>query len=169
MGCVAPNLSLQIAEPLALALTLNATMASGSGSLDGTATATVSGGVSPYQYAWSGPTSQTDSMAVYLDGGWYTVLVTDANGCSISDSVFVDVLGLSNLTVFNLEVYPNPSNGLFQLSLAVEKLEVFDLQGRFICQFEAAQVLDLRHLASGTYQLVSTIGQRTQFLRVVKQ
>lgn len=153
LGCVAANQSIQIAEPLPLTLALNATMASGAGSLDGTATATVSGGVSPYQYAWSGPTSQTDSMAVYLDGGWYTVLVTDANGCSISDSVFVDVLDLNNSSAQLLEVYPNPSNGLFQLSLAVEKLEVFDLQGRLIARNESVNFVDLQFLANGTYQL----------------
>jgi len=169
LGCVASNQSIQIAEPLALTLTLNATLASGAGSLDGTASATVSGGVSPYQYAWSGPNTQSDSMAVYLDGGWYTVLVTDANGCSISDSVFVDVLGLNNPTVTNLEVYPNPSTGLFKLNLAVVQLEVFDLQGRHITHFNDAQEIDLSHLASGTYQLVCTIDKRTQILRVVKQ
>jgi len=169
LGCVASNQSIQIAEPLALTLTLNATLASGAGSLDGTASAAVSGGVSPYQYAWSGPNTQSDSMAVYLDGGWYTVLVTDANGCSISDSVFVDVLGLNNATVTNLEVYPNPSTGLFKLNLAVVQLKVFDLQGRHITHFNDAQEIDLSHLASGTYQLVCTIDKHTQILRVVKQ
>ncbi|MFM8963619.1 MAG: T9SS type A sorting domain-containing protein, partial [Sphingomonadales bacterium] len=169
LGCVASNQSIQIAEPLALTLTLNATLASGAGSQDGTASAAVSGGVSPYQYAWSGPNTQSDSMAVYLDGGWYTVLVTDANGCSISDSVFVDVLGLNNATVTNLEVYPNPSTGLFKLNLAVVQLEVFDLQGRHITHFNDAQEIDLSHLASGTYQLVCTTDKRTQILRVVKQ
>ena len=169
LGCVAANQSIQIAEPLALTLTLNATMASGAGSLDGTAAATVSGGVSPYQYAWSGPNTQTDSMAVYLDGGWYSVLVTDANGCSVSDSIYVDVLNLNNTSEQLLEIYPNPSNGLFQLNQEVENLDVFDLQGRLICQFEAAQELDLRHLANGTYQLVCKVNKRTQFLRIVKQ
>ncbi|MFM7643302.1 MAG: T9SS type A sorting domain-containing protein [Sphingomonadales bacterium] len=169
LGCVASNQSIQIAEPLALTLTLNATLASGAGSQDGTASAAVSGGVSPYQYAWSGPNTQSDSMAVYLDGGWYTVLVTDANGCSISDSVFVDVLGLNNATVTNLEVYPNPSTGLFKLNLAVVQLKVFDLQGRHITHFNDAQEIDLSHLASGTYQLVCTTDKRTQILRVVKQ
>ena len=169
LGCVAANQSIQIAEPLALTLTLNATMASGAGSLDGTAAATVSGGVSPYQYAWSGPNTQTDSMAVYLDGGWYSVVVTDANGCSVSDSIYVDVLNLNNTSEQLLEIYPNPSNGLFQLNQEVENLDVFDLQGRLICQFEAAQELDLRHLANGTYQLVCKMNKRTQFLRIVKQ
>lgn len=168
LGCAAATQTIQIAEPVALSLNLNATNASGSGTLDGTAAATVSGGVSPYQYAWSGSTSQTDSMAVYLDGGWYTVVVTDANGCSISDSVFVDVLDLNNFIETILEVYPNPSNGLFQLSMEVEKLHVFDLQGRLISHFAAVQEIDLSHLASGTYQLVCILDKRMFTLSAVK-
>jgi hypothetical protein len=144
-------------------------MASGPGALDGTAVATVSGGTAPYQYNWSGAAAQTDSMAVYLNGGWYTVVVTDANGCTISDSVLVDVLSLNNISGKLLEIYPNPSNGLFQLSQEVEKLDVFDLQGRLVIQFAAAQEVDLRHLATGTYQLVCKMNKRTQFLRIVKQ
>ena len=169
LGCTAQNQSLFINEPNVMTLALSATLASGPGSLDGTAVATVNGGTAPYQYTWSGAAAQTDSMAVYLDGGWYTVVVTDANGCSIQDSIFVDVLGLNPTTEQSLEVYPNPSNGLFQLSQEVEKLDVFDLQGRLIIQFAAAQEVDLRHLANGTYQLVCKMNKRTQFLRIVKQ
>jgi hypothetical protein len=169
LGCTAQNQTMVINEPNALTLALSATMASGPGALDGTASATVSGGTAPYQYTWSGAAAQTDSMAVYLDGGWYTAVVTDANGCSISDSIYVDVLSLNNISGQLLEIYPNPSNGLFQLSQEVEKLVVFDLQGRFICQFDAAQEVDLRHLANGTYQLVCKMNKRTQFLRIVKQ
>ena len=169
LGCAAQNQTVSINEPNALTLALSATISSGPGALDGTAVATVSGGTAPYQYTWSGAAAQTDSMAVYLDGGWYTVVVTDANGCSIQDSIFVDVLGLNPTTEQSLEVYPNPSNGLFQLSQEVEKLDVFDLQGRLIIQFAAAQEVDLRHLANGTYQLVCKMNKRTQFLRIVKQ
>jgi hypothetical protein len=169
LGCATQNQTIAITEPSALTLALSATIASGPGALDGTAVATVSGGTAPYQYTWSGAAAQTDSMAVYLDGGWYTVVVTDVNGCSISDSVYVDVLSLNNISGQLLEVYPNPSNGLFQLSQEVEKLDIFDLQGRFICHFDAAQEVDLRHLANGTYQLVCKMNKRTQFLRIVKQ
>jgi hypothetical protein len=169
LGCTAQNPTIAITEPNVLTLALSATNASGPGALDGTAVATVSGGTAPYQYTWSGAATQTDSMAVYLDGGWYTVVVTDVNGCSISDSVLVDVLSLNNISGQLLEVYPNPSNGLFQLSQEVEKLDIFDLQGRFICQFDAAQEVDLRHLANGTYQLVCKMNKLTQFLRIVKQ
>jgi hypothetical protein len=72
------------------------------------------------------------------------------------------------LTPTELTIYPNPSNGLFQLSHEVEKLDVFDFQGRLIRQFAAVQEVDLRHLATGTYQLVCKVNKRTQLLRIVK-
>ena len=52
------------------------------------ATATPSGGASPYTYLWSdGQTSQT---ATGLVAGTYTCTVTDANGCSsITSSVTI--------------------------------------------------------------------------------
>lgn len=153
LGCVAANQSIQIAEPLALSLNLNATMASGAGSLDGTATATVSGGVSPYLYAWSGASNQTDSMAVYLDGGWYTVVVTDANGCSVSDSVYVDVLSLIITSEQLLEIYPNPTQGILNFSSKVQVALVLDMQGRLLHKQEACDLIDLTPLAAGQYQL----------------
>ncbi|MFM8918324.1 MAG: beta strand repeat-containing protein, partial [Bacteroidota bacterium] len=39
------------------------------------------GGVSPYQYTWSGSTSTNSSLS-NLPAGTYTVTVTDANGCT---------------------------------------------------------------------------------------
>ena len=53
------------------------------------ATVTPSGGTSPYNYLWDDPSSQTDSTAGSLPNGNYTVLVTDNNGCSKTDSVSV--------------------------------------------------------------------------------
>ena len=56
------------------------------GSEDGSATATASGGVSPYDYAWSHGFTQLNvlsSTATGLHAGGYNVTVTDANGCTI--------------------------------------------------------------------------------------
>lgn len=45
------------------------------------------GGVSPYQYLWNTVPQQTDTLANGLLAGFYTVTVTDINGCTASDSV----------------------------------------------------------------------------------
>ena len=56
---------------------------------DGTATIGVTGGTSPYMYAW-GVAGQTDSTAVNLAAGVYEVTVTDANSCSGTLEVTID-------------------------------------------------------------------------------
>jgi len=53
------------------------------GGSDGSATVSVSGGTSPYTYLWDiAAGSQTDSTAIGLSAGTYSVIITDANGCS---------------------------------------------------------------------------------------
>jgi gliding motility-associated-like protein len=52
------------------------------GGLTGTATATATGGSSPYTYSWLTSPAQTSATATGLGAGTYTVIVTDANGCS---------------------------------------------------------------------------------------
>lgn len=49
---------------------------------EGTAAASVSGGVPPYSYLWS--TGETSSSIANLRWGSYSVLITDANGCTAS-------------------------------------------------------------------------------------
>ena len=55
------------------------------GGNNGTAQAFVSGGCAPYSYSWS--SGDTSSTATGLSAITYSVTVTDANGCSISDSL----------------------------------------------------------------------------------
>jgi gliding motility-associated-like protein len=54
---------------------------------------TLSGGTAPYSYHWTGPDNFAASSAdlANLVGGNYVVIATDANGCSMTKSVIVDV------------------------------------------------------------------------------
>jgi gliding motility-associated-like protein len=75
------------------------------GVADGTATATASGGLAPFNYAWStgGTGQQVSNLAV----GTYSVTVTDANGCTNTSSVTLTeppVLDLS-LTVNHMDCF----------------------------------------------------------------
>ncbi|MBL4653962.1 MAG: T9SS type A sorting domain-containing protein [Flavobacteriales bacterium] len=84
------------------AITVTSTSITCNGSSDGTVSATASGGVTPYSYAWSeletGTSSGTSQSLSGLDKGVYIVTVTDAIGCvSIEgldveepDSIYVD-------------------------------------------------------------------------------
>lgn len=56
-----------------------------------TLTARVTGGLPPYSYAWTPGNETTESVRV-VEPGLYTVRVTDAGGCTASDSVPVSNL-----------------------------------------------------------------------------
>lgn len=56
---------------------------------DGTATAAVSGGAEPISWLWNDDNSQNTSIAVGLPEEVYTVVVTDAIGCTLSDVIEV--------------------------------------------------------------------------------
>jgi large repetitive protein len=87
-GCVsASGLSIPIAQPSALSLTLASSQAS-CGSANGSITATVAGGTPTYQYN-RGAGNQASNVFGSLIANTYNITVTDANGCTISQAVTV--------------------------------------------------------------------------------
>lgn len=81
-NCTAST-TVTITEPAVLSATANGTNP-GCSSANGTATASVSGGTTPYSYSWTG--GATSNPATGLASGSYTVTITDANGCSTTAS-----------------------------------------------------------------------------------
>jgi hypothetical protein len=70
-------------------MTTSASISSGisCGGGTGSVTASPSGGSSPYTYAWSDASSQSNATATGLTAGTYSVLVSDNGGCTASASV----------------------------------------------------------------------------------
>jgi len=63
---------------------------------NGTATATPTGGASPYTYSWTG--GQTTQIATGLASGTYTVTVTDTNGCTQTQTVTINSIPVPTAT-----------------------------------------------------------------------
>jgi large repetitive protein len=82
-GCTSNN-TVTINQPTQLTVTTTATIASCTGS-DGTVTANGAGGVPPYTYLWTTTPAQNTQTAVGLASGFYTITLTDANGCTAND------------------------------------------------------------------------------------
>lgn len=91
-GCLATkNITITNTNGPAISLN-NITNVSCNGKSDGSVTAQVSGGQSPYTYAWdNGVNAATDST---LSVGNHTVTVTDDNGCISSESITITEPGI---------------------------------------------------------------------------
>ena len=76
-------------SPCTIILTTSSTSAQGI-LHNGTATASVSGGIPPYTYSWNTTPVQTTATATGLGAGTYTVMVNDVN-CLVSSNVGVPV------------------------------------------------------------------------------
>ncbi|MEO1434344.1 MAG: hypothetical protein AAFV80_02325, partial [Bacteroidota bacterium] len=76
--------TIDIAEPSGLILSVDNINPANCSSCDGSATATISGGVAPYQFSWT--SGSTDQMPTNLCSGINEVTVTDTNGCTIIES-----------------------------------------------------------------------------------
>lgn len=89
-GCFAtfPDIILQTA-PFSASIT-SASNVVCYGQANGTATVTVTGGVGPYFYNWNSVPPQNNATATNLDAGFYTVSVSDNNGCISTASVQIN-------------------------------------------------------------------------------
>jgi len=85
-NCITQS-TVTIMEPDALSISVDSTDET-SALNDGSATTSVFGGIPPYAYAWSN--GGTTNPQVNLAPGLYTVIVTDANGCTISSTISVN-------------------------------------------------------------------------------
>ncbi|MDP1746651.1 MAG: PKD domain-containing protein, partial [Bacteroidota bacterium] len=97
-GCIISN-SVIINQPVQIVLvpgTVNSTCTLP----NGTAYVSVSGGVGSYAYQWS-PSGGNNDTATGLFSAAYTVLVTDGNGCSISQSLNVNDNNSPTVTIIS--------------------------------------------------------------------
>ena len=98
-GCQTST-SINITSPTAINVTTNVTDATCYGSNNGSASVTVTGGTSPYYYAWS-PTGGNTANAINLMGGIYTVSITDNHGCQNVNIVTVQQPPAIQITLNN--------------------------------------------------------------------
>lgn len=76
-----------ITEPLPLIVTLSSNSVSCNGLNNGSVNANIQGGVAPYNVLWSN--GNTTASLQNIQGGAYSVTITDANTCSVVESVTV--------------------------------------------------------------------------------
>ena len=150
--------------PADLGLSIVATPTFGDGTTDGSAQVTATGGIAPYTYAWDN--GIVDDNAFGLAAGDYTVVVTDANGCTdtamvtIETTYMISTDEIEGLTGLNIS--PNPAKDYAQLNIAFDKsvdltVRIADVTGRVLETRNAGNTtaeemrFDLSNLAEGVY------------------
>jgi subtilisin family serine protease len=132
----------------------------------GIASLNVTGGVSPYSYTWS-PSGGNGPTASNLAPICYTVVVSDAFGCSVSTSTCIGFsTGLKNTTLNNslLLVYPNPaqSNVTIEYQGVSFNFVLYNNLGQLVAANQNNQskaVINLNEFAKGVYLIEVEIGK----------
>lgn len=118
-------------------------------------------------FAWSGG-ENTQSITVDATGA-YSVMVTDGNGCSSTDTISVDVRICTGVNewgqTITVRYFPNPTNGL--LNIQVEdntardvEIQVLDYSGRLILNRKL-------HVSGGTFTEQIDLSNQSQGLYFV--
>jgi hypothetical protein len=147
---------------LGLNITNNPTI--GDGTTDGSANVIATGGTAPYTYNWDNGTTTNESFN--LAAGDYTVVVTDATGCTDTamitiETVYLDATdNIEGLT--GLLISPNPAKDFAQLNITFEysvelSVRIADVTGRVLETRHAGNTtaeemrFDLSNFAEGVY------------------
>lgn len=105
-GCTA-TATVTINQPTAIVVTITSNNALCFGTANGSATASVSGGTPGYTFSWV-PSGGTSATATNLSAGCYTCTVTDANGCTTTQTVCITEPPLLSVST---SVTPTSCNG----------------------------------------------------------
>jgi len=158
-GCTT-SATCTVTQPPALSISTSSTSAPCGTCPTGSTTATVTGGTSPYTYMWA-PGGCATANCTGLIPGTYTVTVTDANGCTGTQTVVVvNSIGIEEMyNLGGVSVYPNPSSGIFVLETGKinnAQVEITNVVGSVVFVSEiknTTSTIDLSALPKGVYFL----------------
>jgi len=104
LGCITTEV-VAITDNSLITSTITTIDATCNGTCDGSAMVVPSGGIPPYNYNWS--TGHTTNAVGGLCAGNYTVTITDAIGCSITENVSISDANLLTLSTTSIDANCN--------------------------------------------------------------
>ncbi|UTW63155.1 VCBS repeat-containing protein [bacterium SCSIO 12741] len=130
-------------------------------------------------YLWSNGDTTSSTTITTIDT--VSLIVMDSNGCSTSDTVHVSLWPASTeeyMTASEIQVYPNPSNGIFTIQLDENVTEnvswtIYSLSGRMVRngEFEANAsqnyTMDMTDMPQGSYMIHLNNAGRQAIVRVM--
>jgi len=121
---------------------------------DGEINISVSGGAGGFTYQWSGPNGFTANTLniLNLNEGTYTLLVTDANGCTATESILLTaIFGISSVDITDVLCF-GESTGAIDIEIsggtAPFQYTWRDASGNTVGTFQ-----DLNNVPAGTYTI----------------
>lgn len=155
-----------LTQPSVIVASCTKTEISAPGANDGAITWSTKGGSAPYSYLWND--GYTSGNRTNIAPGTYTIIITDANGCSVTvtkrwKNGIVRLSGSSPDA--SVSVFPNPSSGLFTIQIGADAashyvINVTDMASKVVIskdyELEAGDqqiVMDLSAMPKGIYML----------------
>jgi hypothetical protein len=138
----------EVTAPIGMSITTEITDASCSGQSDGAITASITGGVPPYNTLWSN--GATTENIDGLKGGYYLLTVTDASGCTAKASAIVDN------TIF-ISINGKVTNASCTTDDGAIDVTVEGGTGPYTYSWtNGSEVEDLDGLSTGSYRITAT-------------
>ncbi len=112
---------------------------------------------------------ETSISFTATENGSYAVDIT-LNGCTNRSScILVDSIVLQQEdTISNFKLYPNPTDGIINVTIPVQKISIFNYYGRKV--FEAStSTFDISSLRSGIYFMEVETGNGRTTRKIVRQ
>jgi hypothetical protein len=161
-----------VVEGITITYTTTDEIGGGDGGID----ITVTGGVPPYTFDWDNDGTgdfDDDEDLMGVGSGGYEVVVAGSTGCESSASIQVgSQLNIENADIFNLEIYPNPTNGFITIQTQGAFLyELIDLNGKVVSTGNGndSENLSLENKESGIYFVRIYHENDSKTIKVIKQ
>lgn len=149
--------TITISQPSALGIS-NVDIVNANDGANGSITIAPEGGTPPYQYDWSNGSDipNPDQLAQ----GDYSVTITDAEGCSLTQDYFITDIHIHETSALQPVVFPNPAHDRISVQLPWADngtVELWNAHGQCVRQISALGQkridIDVRDLSSGCYML----------------
>lgn len=130
-------------------------------------------------YNWS--TNQTTSQINISSPGNYDVVVTDGNGCTATDAIFVNIITtISTVNANNsIKLYPNPANDFVNVEISdlrgkAALIKLFSIDGKMLIKEEVNSIygrivkkISLTGIAQGVYFLTVESEKNSTTMKII--
>jgi PKD repeat protein len=115
----------------------------------------------------------TNDTYIPVQGGSYTVVYTDVNGCSATSAPIISTIGIEDIQL-SFSIYPNPATERLTIDAGIAvkaNIKMMDLSGRVVLSSKMNQSqlsVDVSALADGVYMIRIEYGNKSITRKIIK-